>query len=186
VIVTEVAPLRALEAAMDGFAVMPLLAAAARSDIMVTVTGDKHVIDRPHFEVMKDGCVIANAGHFNVEINIPALESLAVSRVRPRTHVDEYRLADGRRIRLLAEGRLVNLAAAEGHPAAVMDMSFANQALAVAWLARQPSQLAPAVHPVPREIDQEVARLKLAALGMAIDQLTAEQSAYLAAWEEGT
>ncbi len=186
VIVTEVEPLRALEAAMDGFAVMPLLAAAARSDIMVTVTGDKHVIDRPHFEVMKDGCIIANAGHFNVEINIPALESLAVSRARPRAHVNEYRLADGRRIRLLAEGRLVNLAAAEGHPAAVMDMSFANQALAVAWLARQPSQLAPAVHPVPREIDQEVARLKLAALGMAIDQLTAEQSAYLAAWEEGT
>jgi adenosylhomocysteinase len=186
VVVTEVEPLHALEAAMDGFAVMPLVAAAARSDFIVTVTGDKHVIDRQHFEVMKDGCVIANAGHFNVEINIPALEALAVEKRSPRRGVEEFVLADGRRIRLLAEGRLVNLAAAEGHPAAVMDMSFANQALSVAWLAAHGRGLAPAVHAVPRHIDQEVARLKLAALGMAIDTLTAEQQAYLGSWEEGT
>jgi adenosylhomocysteinase len=186
VIVTEVEPLRALEAAMEGFEVMPLAEAAARSDFIVTVTGDKHVLDRRHFEVIKDGCVIANAGHFNVEINLPALESMAVDKTRPRKHVQEYRLADGRRIRLLAEGRLVNLAAAEGHPAAVMDMSFANQALSVAWLAAHASELEVGVHPVPRAIDQEIARLKLAALGMSIDSLTAEQSAYLASWEEGT
>ena len=186
VVVTEVEPLRALEAAMDGFAVMPLVEAAARSDFIVTVTGDKHVIDRQHFAVMKDGCVIANAGHFNVEINIPALEALAVEQGSPRLGVEEYVLADGRRIRLLAEGRLVNLAAAEGHPAAVMDMSFANQALSVAWLAEHGRGLAAAVHPVPRHIDQEVARLKLAALGMTIDTLTAEQQAYLGTWEEGT
>jgi adenosylhomocysteinase len=186
VIVAEVEPLRALEAAMDGFEVMPLAEAAARSDFIVTVTGDKHVLDRRHFEVMKDGCVIANAGHFNVEINLPALESMAVDKTRPRKQVKEYRLADGRRIRLLAEGRLVNLAAAEGHPAAVMDMSFANQALSVAWLAAHASELEVAVHPVPWAIDQEIARLKLAALGMSIDSLTAAQSAYLASWEEGT
>lgn len=186
VIVAEVEPLRALEAAMDGFEVMPLQGAAARSDFIVTVTGDKHVIDRRHLAVMKDGCVIANAGHFNVEIDIPALESMSVGKTRPRANVQEYLLTDGRRIRLLAEGRLVNLAAAEGHPAAVMDMSFANQALSVAWLAEHAQGLAAAVHPVPRAIDQEVARLKLAALGMAIDTLTAEQTAYLGSWEEGT
>ncbi len=186
VLVAEVQPLRALEAAMDGFEVMPLEQAAARSDFIVTVTGDKHVLDRRHFGVMKDGCVIANAGHFNVEINIPALEAMAVHKTRPRRHVEEYVLGDGRRIRLLAEGRLVNLAAAEGHPAAVMDMSFANQALSVAWLAGHAPGLAAAVHPVPREIDEEVARLKLAALGMAIDTLTPEQAAYLGTWEEGT
>ncbi|MGD8206995.1 MAG: adenosylhomocysteinase, partial [Thiohalocapsa sp.] len=159
VVVCEVEPLRALEAAMDGYDVMPLLEAAARSDFIVSVTGDKHVLDRRHFEVMKDGCVIANAGHFNVEINLPALEAMATGKHRPRPSVEEYRLADGRRIRVLAEGRLVNLAAAEGHPAAVMDMSFANQALAVAWLARHGRGLAPAVHPVPTEIDREVARM---------------------------
>ncbi|NCA69908.1 MAG: adenosylhomocysteinase [Sphingobacteriia bacterium] len=186
VIVTEVDPLRALEAAMDGFDVMPLVEAAARSDLILTVTGDKQVLSWEHFEVMKDGCIIANAGHFNVEIDLPALQSLAVERRRPRAHVDEYRLRDGRRIRLLAEGRLVNLAAAEGHPAAVMDMSFANQALAIAWLRDRAQPLAPAVHPVPRAIDQRVARLKLAALGMRIDRLTPEQTAYLASWEEGT
>jgi adenosylhomocysteinase len=186
VIVAEVEPLRALEAAMDGFDVMPLVDASARADFIVTVTGDKHVLDRRHFEVMKDGCVIANAGHFNVEINIPALEDMAVEKTRPRMHVEEYRLADGRRIRLLAEGRLVNLAAAEGHPAAVMDMSFANQALSVAWLAEHAGKLEIAVHPVPGAIDQEVARLKLAALGMSIDRLTSEQAAYLTSWEEGT
>jgi adenosylhomocysteinase len=186
VIVTEVDPLRALEAAMDGLEVMPLEAAAARSDFIVTVTGDKHILDRPHFEVMKDGCVIANAGHFNVEINIPVLEAMAVAKTRPRPSVEEYRLGDGRRIRLLAEGRLVNLAAAEGHPAAVMDMSFANQALSVVWLATHARGLTGTVHPVPRAIDEEVARLKLAALGLSIDQLTEEQATYLRSWQEGT
>jgi adenosylhomocysteinase len=186
VVVAEVDPLRALEAAMDGFDVLPLADAAARSDFMVTVTGDKHVIRREHFEVMKDGCVVANAGHFNVEIDISALEAMASEKIRPRAHVDEYRLGDGRRIRLLAEGRLVNLAAAEGHPAAVMDMSFANQALAVAWLAKEGRGLEPAVHPVPRAIDEEVARLKLAALGMSIDRLTEDQTLYLGSWREGT
>jgi adenosylhomocysteinase len=186
VVVTEVEPLRALEAAMDGFEVMPLVEAAARSDFIVTVTGDKHVLDRAHFQVMKDGCVIANAGHFDVEINIPALAAMAVGRRRPRPDVEEYVLGDGRRVRLLAQGRLVNLAAAEGHPAAVMDMSFANQALSVAWLAEHAQGLEVAVHPVPRHIDREVARLKLAALGMTIDALTGEQAAYLASWVEGT
>jgi adenosylhomocysteinase len=186
VIVTEVDPLRALEAAMDGFDVEPLAQAVARSDFVVTVTGDKHVLDREHFEAMKDGCVIANAGHFNVEINIPALEEMAAEKRRPRPSVEEYLLPDGRRIRLLAEGRLVNLAAAEGHPAAVMDMSFANQALSVAWLAQHARGLDVTVHPVPRRIDEEVARLKLSALGMAIDALSEEQDAYLHTWEEGT
>jgi adenosylhomocysteinase len=186
VVVAEVSPLRALEAAMDGYDVEPLGDAVARADFVVTVTGDKHVLDRRHFEAMKDGCVIANAGHFDVEINIPALEGMAVERRRPRPAVDEYVLPDGRRIRLLSEGRLVNLAAAEGHPAAVMDMSFANQALSVAWLAANAHRLEIAVHPVPQCIDEEVARLKLSALGMAIDTLTEEQDAYLHSWQEGT
>jgi adenosylhomocysteinase len=186
VIVAEVDPLRALEAAMDGYDVEPLVQAVARSDFVVTVTGDKHVLDREHFAAMKDGCIIANAGHFNVEINIPTLEEMSVERHRPRSAIDEYRLRDGRRIRLLAEGRLVNLAAAEGHPAAVMDMSFANQALSVAWLAQRAGALDVAVHPVPHEIDEEVASLKLSALGMTIDTLTQEQQAYLHSWQEGT
>ncbi|HEB96730.1 MAG TPA: adenosylhomocysteinase [Sedimenticola thiotaurini] len=186
VIVTEVDPLRALEATMDGFRVMPLVEAARQADFVVTATGDKHVVDRPHLEVMKDGCVLANSGHFDVEINIPALEALALARHRPRPMVDEYRLADGRRLRLLAEGRLVNLAAAEGHPSAVMDMSFANQLLCVVHLARQKSTLKPAVYPVPEEIDREVARLKLAGMDVDIDELTDEQRAYLDSWEEGT
>jgi adenosylhomocysteinase len=186
VVVTEVEPLRALEAAMDGFRVMPLLEAAAESDFIVTATGDKHVVDRVHMEVMKDGCVLANSGHFNVEINIPVLEALAKNRHRPRTHVDTYRLADGRRIHLLAEGRLVNLAAAEGHPSAVMDMSFANQVLAAVYLATRERRLDNAVHPVPVEIDREVARLKLAAMQIGIDTLTGEQLSYLSSWEEGT
>ena len=186
VVVTEVEPLRALEAAMDGFRVMPLLEAAAESDFIVTATGDRHVVDRVHMEVMKDGCVLANSGHFNVEINIPALEMLATGRHRPRTHVDTYRLADGRRIHLLAEGRLVNLAAAEGHPSAVMDMSFANQVLAAVYLATREQRLDNAVHPVPGDIDREVARLKLAAMQIGVDTLTAEQVSYLSSWEEGT
>ena len=186
VIVTEVEPLRALEAAMDGYRVMPLSEAAAQSDFIVTATGDKHVIDQSHYEVMKDGCVLANSGHFNVEINIPALEAMAVAKHRPRPYVDDYELPDGRRIRLLAEGRLVNLAAAEGHPSAVMDMSFANQALVVEYLWQQGRDLAPGVYPVPAEIDGEVARLKLAAMGLAIDDLTSEQQNYLSSWREGT
>lgn len=186
VIVCEVDPLRALEAAMDGYRVLPLAEAAACSDFMVTVTGDRHVIDHDHFVAMKDGCVLANAGHFNVEINIPALQALASEVQVPRPGVEEYLLADGRRIRLLAEGRLVNLAAAEGHPAAVMDMSFSNQALAVAWLAGEGRALPPAVHRVPDAIDREVAALKLAALGIRIDTLTEAQRDYLSSWREGT
>jgi adenosylhomocysteinase len=186
VIVCEVDPLRALEASMDGYRVMPGIEAAAQSDFMVTVSGDKHVIDDPHFETMKDGCVLANSGHFDVEINIPALEGRAVEKKRIRGKVDEYRLADGRRIRLLAEGRLVNLAAAEGHPSAVMDMSFANQGLCVAYLAAHGRELASAVHTVPAEIDAQVARLKLDAMDIRIDSLTDAQAAYLSSWEEGT
>jgi adenosylhomocysteinase len=186
VVVTEVAPLPALEAAMDGFRVMPLLEAAALSDFIVTATGDKHVVDQAHMEVMKDGCVLANSGHFNVEINIPALQAMATAKQRPRPSVDEYRLADGRRICLLAEGRLVNLAAAEGHPSAVMDMSFANQVLCAVYLATQTQQLDNRVHAVPAEIDAEVARLKLAAMNVRIDTLTGEQLRYLSSWQEGT
>ncbi|MGB5441868.1 MAG: adenosylhomocysteinase [Gammaproteobacteria bacterium] len=186
VVVTEVDPLRALEAAMDGFRVMPLLEAAALSDFIVTASGDKHVVDQAHLEVMKDGCVLANSGHFNVEINIDALQALASSKQRPREFVDEYRLADGRRICLLAEGRLVNLAAAEGHPSAVMDMSFANQVLCAVHLATQARQLDNSVHAVPAEIDEEVARLKLAAMAIRIDSLSAEQLNYLSSWQEGT
>jgi len=186
VIVTEVKPLRALEAAMDGFQVMPLLNAAACSDFIITATGDKHVLDQAHFEVMKDGCVIANSGHFNVEINIPALERLTVKKHRPRSHVESYKLKNGRTIRLLAEGRLVNLAAAEGHPATVMDMSFANQALSIVYLWQHGAALAREVHPVPADIDHQVATMKLAAMGISIDYLTPEQMTYLSSWREGT
>ena len=186
VIVTEVDPLRALEASMDGYRVMPLIEAASQSDFIITVTGDKHTIDRAHMEVMKDGCVLANAGHFNVEINIPALESLSTSKSRPRPSVDEYTLNDGRTIRLLAEGRLVNLAAAEGHPSAVMDMSFANQVLCAIYMFNNRGKLENTVHNVPAFIDQEIAQLKLAAMNIHIDQLTDEQQHYLSSWEEGT
>ncbi len=186
VIVCEVDPVRALEAAMEGYEVMPLLEAARVADFMVTVSGDKHVIDAPHFEVMKDGCVIANSGHFDVEINLQALANLATTKHRPRPHVEEYHLTDGRRIRLLAQGRLVNLAAAEGHPATVMDMSFANQALSIEHLRRHGKDMAHRVHPVPDEIDNRIARLKLEAMGLAIDHLTAEQQTYLNSWKEGT
>ncbi|NPA30988.1 MAG: adenosylhomocysteinase [Chloroflexi bacterium] len=186
VIVTEVDPLKALEAAMDGYRVMPMLEAAREGDVFITVTGDLHVIDRPHFEVMKDGAMVGNAGHFNVEINIPALEEMAVSKRRVRPFVDEYILADGRRIYLLAEGRLLNLAAAEGHPASVMDMSFANQALSAEYLVQHGAELEPQVYPVPREIDLNIARLKLDAMDVRIDTLTEEQERYLHSWEEGT
>jgi len=186
VVVTEVEPLRALEAVMDGYEVMPLMQAAPRADFIVTATGDKHVVDRRHLEVARDGCVLANSGHFDVEINLLALEEMSREKKRPRRHVTEYHLHDGRILRLLAEGRLVNLAAAEGHPAAVMDMSFANQALAVAYIAREGRGLEPAVHTMPAALDAEVARMKLAALGVAIDTLSEEQRRYLASWQEGT
>ena len=186
VIVTEIEPLRALEAVMDGYEVMPMLEAAKRSDIVVTTTGDKNVVDEPHFRVMKDGCILANAGHFDVEVNVRRLRELASRVSRPRKHIEEFLLPEGRCIRLVAEGRLVNLAAAEGHPAAVMDMSFANQALAVLHIWKNRGKLKKGVHPVPPEIDREVARLKLDSLGVTIDKLTEEQTAYLASWEVGT
>jgi len=186
VIVAEVEPLRALEASMDGYRVMPLLEAAKESDFILTVTGDKHVIDQAHMEVMKNGCVLANAGHFNVEINIPALEAMSTSKTRPRPSVEEYTLKDGRVIRLLAEGRLVNLAAAEGHPSAVMDMSFANQVLCAVYMHNNQGALKNTVHNVPVAVDQEIAQLKLDAMGIRIDQLTDEQSNYLSSWQEGT
>jgi len=186
VIVTEVDPLKALEAAMDGFRVLPMMEAAACADFIVTATGDKNALDHAHFDVMKDGCIIANSGHFNVEINMPALEAMAVTKHKPRAHVESYQLKDGRCIRLLAEGRLVNLAAAEGHPAAVMDMSFANQALSMVYLWQQGAGLENAVHPVPAEIDRQIAQMKLAAMGFSIDTLTAGQQLYLASWREGT
>lgn len=186
VFVTEVDPVRALEAAMDGYEVGSLAEISPKSDFIVTVTGNKHAVDSPHFEVMKNGCVVANAGHFNVEINIPALESMAVKKLRPRPNVDEYILADGRRIRVLSEGRLVNLASAEGHPAAVMNMSFSNQALCAVYMLKNAGRLENTVHPVPIEVDHEVANLKLQAMGIAIDRLTAEQQAYLTSWQEGT
>ena len=186
VVVTEVDPIRALEAAMEGYGLMPLRDAARIGDIFVTVTGDRDVIGREHMEVMRDGAVMANAGHFDVEIDKAALESLASSKRRLREFVDEYRLADGRRLHLLAEGRLVNLAAAEGHPAAVMDMSFANQALSVEWVVKNRGSLSPGVYPVPAEIDVEVATLKLRAMRIEIDRLTADQQEYLRSWEQGT
>ncbi|HEY7660231.1 MAG TPA: adenosylhomocysteinase [Actinomycetota bacterium] len=187
VIVTEVDPLPALEAAMEGYRVMSLREAARVGDVFVTVTGDTSVIRREHLELMKDGVVLANSGHFDVEIDRAALADLSGGRVRRiRGSVDEYTLGDGRRLHLLAEGRLVNLAAAEGHPAAVMDMSFANQALAVEWIVKARGTLDPGVFPVPPEIDAEVARLKLQTMGIEIDQLTDEQEAYLRSWEQGT
>jgi adenosylhomocysteinase len=187
VIVTEVDPTAALEAVMEGYRVMPLRDAARIGDVFVTVTGDKAVIRREHIELMKDGAMLANSGHFDVEIDKAALRELGSGGVRRlREFVDEYTLADGRKIHLLGEGRLVNLAAAEGHPAAVMDMSFANQALCVEWVVRHHGELEPKVYPVPVEIDKEVARLKLRGMGVEIDTLTSEQEAYLSSWEEGT
>jgi len=186
VIVTEVDPLKALEAVMDGYRAMPMHEAAKIGDIFVSATGDIHVIDGRHFEVMKDGAIMANSGHFNVEINIPALEAMSVQITRVRDFLDEYKLTDGRRLYLIGEGRLVNLAAAEGHPSAVMDMSFANQALVAAYLRQNAGVLANDVHSVPESIDKEVALLKLAAMGITIDTLTSEQATYLNSWQEGT
>lgn len=187
VIVTEVDPLKALEAAMDGFQVMPMLEAAKVGDIFCTVTGDINVIDGHDFEVMKDGAIVANSGHFNVEINIPALEKMSVGEpnlVRP--FVEQYTTKDGRKINILGQGRLINLASAEGHPASVMDMSFANQALSAEYMVKHADKLKKKVYSVPTEIDNEIARLKLEAMGVKIDVLTDEQLHYLNSWEEGT
>jgi adenosylhomocysteinase len=186
VIITEIDPVKALEAAMDGFRVMPMVEAAKLADFIVTATGDVNVLDAAHFAVMKDGAIVANSGHFNVEINIPALEALTSEKRQPRAFVDQHILKDGRRINLLGEGRLINLASAEGHPASVMDMSFANQALASEFLLRNKGQLAAGVHALPKEVDREIAALKLRAMGIAIDELTPEQAKYLSSWEEGT
>jgi adenosylhomocysteinase len=186
VIVTEVDSLKALEAVMDGFRVMPMMKAAKEGDIFCTLTGDLNVIDKQHFEVMKDGAILANSGHFNAEINIPALEELAVTKRLVRPYVDEYTMKDGRRIHILGEGRLINLAAAEGHPASVMDMSFANQALSLEYMIKNADKLDNTVYGVPQDIDLEIARLKLEAMGVEIDTLTPEQEKYLHSWEQGT
>jgi adenosylhomocysteinase len=186
VVVCETDPLKGLEADMDGYQIMPLCKAAAVGDVFVTVTGDKSVIDKAHFEEMKDGAIVANSGHFNVEINIPALEKMAKSKRQMRDFVDEYTLSDGRRINLLGEGRLINLAAAEGHPAMVMDMSFANQALCAEYIIKNSRKLEKKVYKVPENIDREIARLKLKSMGVEIDALTPEQEKYLSSWKEGT
>jgi len=186
VIVTEVDPLRALEAVMDGYRVMPLLRAAQEAHFIVTATGNINVIDRQHFECMQDGAVVANSGHFNVEINIPALQEMSTGVARVRDYIDQYTLPDGRRISVLGEGRLINLAAAEGHPSAVMDMSFANQALCAEFIVEHHTELQRAVYPVPDHIDKDIARLKLQAMGIDIDVLTDEQRRYLTSWEAGT
>ncbi len=186
VIVTEIAPLPALEAVMDGFRVMPMQEAASLGDIFCTLTGDINVLDQHHFEVMKDGAIVSNSGHFNVEINISALEQMAEEKRQIRQFVEEFTLSDGRKINLLANGRLVNLAAAEGHPASVMDMSFANQALSLEYLLQNAENLENKVYTIPEEIDVDIARLKLGAMEVEIDVLTEEQKKYLTSWEEGT
>jgi len=186
VIITETNPTRALEAVMDGFRVMPLAEAAKIGDVFVTVTGNKSVVSGEHFRLMKDGAVVANSGHFNVELDLPALEKLSLNKRQTRDFVDEYTMRDGRKIYVLGEGRLINLAAAEGHPAVVMDMSFADQALSVEYLVKNAKKLEPKVYPVPADIDQNVARLKLQSLGINIDRLTREQEEYLSSWSEGT
>ena len=186
VVVCEVDPIKALEAEMDGFSVMPIAEAARIGDVFVTVTGNKGVIGREHFLKMKDGAIVANSGHFNVEIDIPALEKLAHGKRRVRPFVDEYTLPGGKNVNLLGEGRLVNLAAAEGHPAMVMDMSFANQVLTAEWIKVNAKRLKPKVYPVPTKIDEKVATLKLKSMGIKIDRLTAEQKKYLSSWQAGT
>jgi len=186
VIVTEVDPVRALEALMDGYRVMSMTEAASVGDIFVTVTGDKSVIRREHFEKVKNGAIVCNAGHFNVEIDLEALTGMASSRRKTREFVEEFALRDGRRVYVLGEGRLINLSSAEGHPASVMDMSFANQALSVNYVVRNHKSLDSKVHPVPLDLDQRVARMKLESMGVRIDKLTPEQEKYLASWAEGT
>jgi adenosylhomocysteinase len=186
VVVLEVDPVRALEAMMDGYQVTTMARVAPAGDIFITATGDIHVIRKEHFEAMKDGAIVANTGHFNVEIDIPALEALSKARRKIREFVEEFTLADGRNIYLLGEGRLINLAAAEGHPSSVMDMSFANQALSAEYMVKNAKTLDKRVYDVPAEMDQEIARLKLASLGADIDKLTPEQQEYLASWHMGT
>ena len=186
VIITEVDPTKALEAVMEGYNVMPIKAACKIADVFVTVTGDINVIRKEHFEAMKDGAIVANSGHFNVEIDIPSLQRMAKSKRKIREFVDEYTLRNGKRINILGEGRLINLAAAEGHPASVMDMSFANQALCAEYMAKNYKKLAKKVYKVPDEIDKNIAKLKLASLGIGIDTLTEEQKKYLESWETGT
>ncbi len=186
VIIIEVEPIKAIEAAMDGYQVMPIADAAQIGDIFVTTTGDINVIRKEHFEVMKDGAITCNSGHFNVELDLNGLESITTSKRMIREFVEEHTLTTGKKIYVLGEGRLINLAAAEGHPADVMDMSFANQALAAEFLVTNASSLEKTVHPVPSDIDREIARLKLEAMGITIDELTEEQKAYLASWEMGT
>src|SRR5262245_18833018 len=186
VVITEIDPVKALEAVMDGFSVAPLQEAISGADVVVTLTGNKHVLRREHFAAMKDGVILANSGHFNVEIDIPVLQELSAAPKKLREYVETFMMADGRRIHLLGEGRLINLAAAEGHPAMVMDMSFANQALCTEHLVKQARSLSKAVHSVPREIDGEIARLKLLSMGVTIDRLTDEQERYLKSWMEGT
>jgi len=186
VVVTEVDPMKALEATMDGFRVMPMLEAARIGRIFVSATGDIHVFDRHHFELMQDGAILANSGHFNVEINLPALEEMAVSKRQVRNFLDEYTLEDGRRLYVIGEGRLVNLAAAEGHPSSVMDMSFANQALSAAYLRQNADNLERQVYTVPEDIDRRIAKLKLEAMNISIDTLTEEQETYLHSWKSGT
>jgi adenosylhomocysteinase len=186
VIVTEINPTKAIEAVMDGFRVMPMTEAAKIGDIFITVTGNKSILSHEHFERMKDGAVISNSGHFNVEIDIPALEKLASGKKPARPFVDEYTMKDGRRIYLLGEGRLINLAAAEGHPASVMDMSFANQALVSEYMVKNASSLEKQVYPVPEAIDRQIAKLKLESMGIQVDKLTPDQEHYLASWSEGT
>jgi len=186
VIVTEVSPVRALEAVMDGYQVMPLLKAARIGDVFITITGGLSIIDRPQLQVMKDGAILANSGHFNVEISIPSLANLSVKKRAVRPYVEEYTLKNGKRLYLLADGRLINLSAAEGHPASVMDMSFANQALCAAYMFNLKKRMRPAVYPVPKHIDQEVGRLKLRSMGISIDKLTRQQGQYLQSWEMGT
>ncbi|HEV8588923.1 MAG TPA: adenosylhomocysteinase [Pyrinomonadaceae bacterium] len=186
VVVTEVDPIKAVEAVMDGFRVMPISSAAGIGDIFVTVTGNRHVIDRDHFAAMKDGAIVCNSGHFDLELNLVALGEMSAEPVDVRPFVQEYRLKNGNRIMVLGEGRLINLAAAEGHPASVMDMSFANQALSVEYLVKNKGKLDPGVHLLPPEVDQEIAGLKLKALGLSIDTLTSEQLEYMSSWETGT
>jgi adenosylhomocysteinase len=187
VIVTEIDPIKAVEAVMDGFRVMPILEAAPLGDIFVTVTGNRHVIDEQHFGLMKSGAIVCNSGHFDLELNLVALKNMSSNPTRLRPFVDEYVIkGSGNRIIVLGEGRLINLAAAEGHPASVMDMSFANQALSVEYLVRRKGELKPGVHLLPKEVDTEIASLKLRALGIQIDALTPEQIEYLSSWETGT
>jgi adenosylhomocysteinase len=186
VIITEVDPLRALEAVMDGYRILPMAEAAKIGDFFVTLTGDTKVIRKEHFSLMKDGAIVANSGHFNVELDLDELGKIATKKRQVREFVEEYTLSDGRKINVLGEGRLVNLAAAEGHPSSVMDMSFANQALAAEYLAKNAKGLEKRVYPVPKEIDKEIARLKLKAMGVEIDTLTPEQEKYLSSWEMGT